>query len=102
MRKSFDSLSCLAREVIGEDPLSGYLFVFLNRKRDAAKLLYWEQSGFWIYYKRLEKGNFKLPVSSKAARSVEIESRELSLLLEGITLDGAKYRAKFIRESLPI
>ena len=50
MRRSFDSLAQMVSEIIGEDPFSGHLFVFFNRKRDAAKLLYWEESGFWLYY----------------------------------------------------
>ena len=62
MRRSFDSLSHLVSEIICEDPYSGHLFVFFNRKRDAAKLLHWESSGYWLYYKRLEKGSFRLTV----------------------------------------
>ncbi len=67
MRRSFDGLECLVRDGLGEDPLSGSLFVFSNRRRDRAKLLLWDGSGFWIWYKRLEEGTFHFPW--KAVRS---------------------------------
>ena len=100
MRKSFDALACFAREVIKEDPLSGYIFVFFNRNRDSAKLLQWEDNGFWIYYKRLERGTFKLPVDNKITNSLEVDATELSLILEGINLNQATQRVKFIRQSI--
>lgn len=97
LRRSFDSFSEAARSLLGEDPFSGHLFVFFSRSFSAVKILHWEPSGFWIYYKRLERGNFKLPVNRGSCRSLELGARELSLILEGITLDGAKHRAKFER-----
>ena len=100
MRRSFDSLAELAKSVLEEDPFSGHLFVFLNRRRDAVKILQWEANGFWLHYKRLEKGNFKIPINKNVARSIEVEPKELSLLLEGILLDGAQHRVKFFRESV--
>ncbi len=77
MRRSFDSLSATIREVLQRDPLSGHVFVFFNRRRDRAKLLFWERGGFWLLYRRLEEGTF-------AAAEGEISGRELFLLLEGI------------------
>ena len=98
MRKSFDALACLVRDVIREDPLSGYIFVFLNRNRDCAKLLQWESNGFWIHYKRLERGTFRLPVSNKVTNCLEVDTTELSLILEGIDLNQSTQRVKFIRQ----
>ena len=62
----------------GEDPFSGHVFCFFNRRRDRAKLLVWERGGFWLLYKRLEEGTFGVPGTA------EINGRELFLLLEGI------------------
>jgi len=97
MRRSLDGLAALTREILREDPLSGHLFVYFNRRRDRAKILFWDRSGLCLYYKRLEKGTFRLsafedPQSSRA----EIESAELALILEGIELADAKRRARFI------
>jgi len=61
MRKSFDGLSALVEGQLHEDPYSGHLFVFINRRRDRIKLLYWDRSGFWLFYKRLERGVFWYP-----------------------------------------
>ena len=84
MRKSFDGLSGLVREELHEDPLSGALFVFCNRRRTMVKLLYWDRDGLALWYKRLEKGTFRVPESSAGA-AAEIDRRDLSLLLEEVT-----------------
>ena len=83
MRKSFDGLCGVIRSELGADPLSGSLFVFLNRRRTMVKLMYWDTDGFMILYKRLERGCFRLPdvVTSEA----RIDRRQLSMLLEGVT-----------------
>lgn len=86
MRKSFDTLAALVRDVLREDPLSGHVFVFLNRRRDRVKLLYWDRAGFVLIYKRLEQGTFRQPEHG------EIRARELALLLEG--LDESTLRAR--------
>ena len=100
MRCSFDALSQKVREVLNEEPLSGHLFVFFNRSYSSAKLLFWERGGFWLFYRRLEKGKFHLPVKKESCRSLEIQQRELFLLLEGLELDGMKQKVRFVRESL--
>ena len=83
MRKSFDGLSGLVREELDEDPLSGALFVFCNRRRTMVKLLYWDRDGLALWYKRLEKGTFRVP--DPGAGAAEIDRRDLLLLLEGVT-----------------
>lgn len=94
MRRSFDGLAALVAGFLGQDPLSGHLFVFRNRRGDRVKILYWDRSGYCLWYKRLEEGVFRFPVSSGA--SLEIESAELALLLEGIDLAGASKRPRFV------
>lgn len=97
MRRSFDGLESIVREVLQEDPLSGALFVFCNRRRDRMKLLLWDATGFWIWYKRLEGGTFRLP--SGAESKVEMGAAELALILEGIDLSGARRQRRWRRES---
>ena len=81
MRKSFDGLCGLVRAEMEADPLSGALFVFCNRRRTMVKLLYWDRDGLALWYKRLEQGTFRLSETG----AMEIDRRELSLLLEGVT-----------------
>jgi transposase len=78
MRKSFDGLSTLVQSVLEQDPFSGHLFAFLNRRRDKVKILCWDRAGFVLLYKRLEQGTFRVPAGK------EIGGRELMMLLEGI------------------
>jgi transposase len=96
MRKSFDGLSLLVRHVIGQDPLSGYLFVFFNRAGDRCKVLWWDRSGFCLFAKRLERGRFRLPTPPQAGtRQIELEASDLALILEGIDLRGARRRPRW-------
>lgn len=95
MRKSFDGLSAATREVLREDPMSGHLFVFVNRVADIVKVLFWDRSGWCVIAKRLERGRFRFPKAGSGARSVEVEAAELSLLLEGIDLSAAKRRPRW-------
>ncbi len=99
MRKSFDGLSSATREVLGHDPMSGYLFVFFNRRSDITKVLFWDRSGWCVIAKRLERGRFTFPRAREGMRSVEMEAAELSLLLEGIDLSGARRRARWTPRS---
>jgi transposase len=93
MRCSFDGLTARVVSVLAADPFSGHLFVFRNRRRDRVKILFWDRSGFCLWYKRLEKGTFHFPEAVTA--SVEVESAELALLLEGIDLRGARRRPRW-------
>jgi transposase len=93
LRKGFDGLAAATRHLIRQDPLSGHLFVFLNRRRDRMKILVWQSSGFLLLYKRLERGTFKLAQQPAVGeRSVRIDAADLALMLEGIDLRGARRR----------
>jgi transposase len=96
LRRGFDALAAAARSTIGVDPLSGHLFVFLNRDRNRAKLLFWEASGFWLFYKRLEVGRFKRPTEPGPGEThLVIAATDLALMLEGIDLRGATRRRQW-------
>ena len=95
LRKSFDSLAELVRQQLHGDPLSGQLFVFRNKRADRVKLLYWDEDGFVIVYKRLEAGTFRFPQAEAAG--VEIRAADLHLLLDGIDLDSVKRRKRYRR-----
>ena len=93
MRKSFDTLAALVSEVIDEDPQSGHLFLFVNRRRDRLKVLWWDRSGYCLLAKRLERGRFRVFDRAEGkAGAFELSSSELALLLDGIDLRGAKRR----------
>lgn len=96
LRKGFDGLSGATRHVIRQDPLSGHLFVFINRRRNRMKILIWQTSGFLLLYKRLERGTFKLPQPpAPGEKSLRLESTDLALMLEGIDLRGARRRKRW-------
>jgi transposase len=95
MRNQIDGLSRAVREVIQQEPLSGHLFVFFNRRGDQSRLLFWDRNGYCLVSKRLERGVFHRPTRAEGARHVELEAAELGLLLEGIDLEGAKRRPRW-------
>ena len=97
MRKSFDGLSGLVQNQMGRNPLSGEVFLFINRKKDSIKLLRWENGGYVVYYKRLEKGTLTVPKSLSEGNYSSIGWPELVLMIEGILVE--KYRKK-VRYSL--
>jgi len=90
MRCGFDRLAERVRAVIGQDPLSGHLFLFRSRRGDRLKLLVWDGDGFVLGYKRLESGVFKLPRVREPQRAVELRARELAMLLDGIDMTKLK------------
>lgn len=92
MRRSFDGLVAEVIATIDEDPQSGHLFVFFNKRRDMVKTLVWDGSGYWIHYKRLEHGRFHAFDRASKRGAIELTGTELSLLLAGIDLRGAKRR----------
>jgi transposase len=93
MRRSFDKLAEMTRGVLAQDPLSGHLFVFFNRPRDRVKILFWDRSGFCLYYKRLEQGAFRVPQLDGGG--AQLDAAELTLILEGIELAGARRQKRF-------
>ena len=96
LRRSIDGLSALVREQLALEPLSGHLFLFRNRRGDRLKILAWDRSGFWVLYKRLERGTFAWPAADDEAR-VEMHSRDLLLLLSGIDLAQTRRRRWYER-----
>lgn len=97
MRKGFEGLYGLVREVLGGDPLSGHLFLFANRQRTRLKILFWDGSGFWVCAKRLEKGRFGWPEAKVGEVSVRMRQEELAMLLGGLDLARAKPRRGWYR-----
>jgi transposase len=99
MRKSFHGLIALTESALKQDPLSGSLFVFVNRRRDRIKILYWGQTGFCIWYQQLQQGTYQLPAEDalEAQQTVEVTRWQLSLILDGIDLASARPRSRFQR-----
>ena len=93
MRKSFDSLAGAVRELLAEDPLSGHLFAFCNRRRNMVKILYWDGAGFWVLAKRLARGTFAWPSPTDDRPSLELRPDQLSALLGGIDLERTTCRS---------
>lgn len=90
MRKGFNTLAALVKEFLGQDPLSGHLFLFVGRSKDRLKILYWDADGFALWYKRLEEGSFRQPRVRSEDASVELKASELAMMLEGIDLRSIK------------
>jgi transposase len=97
MRKGFDGLLQVAAQHVARNVLEGGLFVFINRRRDRVKLLWWDEDGLAIFYKRLERGTFELPQVAADARSVVLTPTELGLLLGGIELSSVRRRKRYKR-----
>lgn len=93
MRKSFDTLAALVIDALDHDPQSGHLFLFVNRRRDRLKVLWWDRSGYCVLAKRLEHGQFRVfDRAEGTSGAFEVSASELSLILEGIDLRGARRR----------
>jgi transposase len=87
LRKSIDGLSLLVSQVLGEDPFSAHLFVFINRRRDKLKALHYDVNGFAVYYKRLERGHFRWPVIPAGQTALVIDYRQFQWLLSGLSIE---------------
>jgi len=96
LRRGCDGLCAAAQEVLREDPFSGHVFGFANRARNRVKLLIWGHGGFWLVCRRLEQGTFDWPREGEDAR-VEMKSRELLALLDGLELSTARWRGRYER-----
>ena len=97
LRKSIDGLAAIVTHTFELDLFSNSLFVFCNRDRDKLKILHWDHNGFWLYYRRLEKGRFRWPAHSTAdfgadttASTIAIDRRRLGWLLDGLSLNQPK------------
>ncbi len=94
MRKGIDGLSGTIRGELGAEPTDGSLFVFINRRRDRMKILFFDGSGFWLYYRLLEAGTFEELKHTDQSRCVTIDATQLAMLLSGISLKAAERRRK--------
>ena len=102
MRKSFDTLAALVQTHLGQDPLSGDLFVFRSKRGDRLKLLYWDHDGYALWYKRLEEGTFAVPAADGKRGQVGehgllLRPAELAMLLDGIDLASVKRQKRYQR-----
>lgn len=95
LRKSFDGLSGLVQSVFQQSLLEGHLFLFLNRRRDRLKMLWWDRDGLAIWYKRLERGTFEMPRVPEGATHVRLDAAELAMLLSGVSLATARRRPRY-------
>jgi transposase len=96
LRKGFDGLSGIVRREFQADPLDGSLFLFFNRRRDRLKILHWDGTGYWLYYKLLEAGTFEA-LAGQGPR-VRIDSTQLAMLLGGASLTAAR-RKRYARSA---
>jgi transposase len=98
MRCGFNKLSMLAECVMQQDPTSGHLFVFFNKSGDKCKILWWDRTGFAVWYKRLEEGTFERLKGSDQDMALEIDAAKLSWILEGIDLFKSRRRKRYERK----
>jgi len=95
MRKGIDGLGGIVRGQFEEDPTTGHLYLFVNRRRDRMKMLYWDGTGFWVFYKVLEQGTFE--VKQTGDDRLTIDATELAMLLGGVSLEQIKRRKRYER-----
>ena len=93
MRRGFDGLARMTTEVIKQDPFSGALFVFRNRRGDRLKILYWAGDGYALWYRRLERGTFRFPDCD--GESAEIRGADLAMILDGVDLSSVRRRPRY-------
>jgi len=90
LRKSIDGLAVLVKECFRLDPFSSSLFVFCNWQRNKLKILRWDRNGFWLYYRRLERGKFQWPEKTSSSTPVAVDFRQLRWLLDGLAIQQPK------------
>ncbi len=99
LRRSFDGLAELVRQHLQVDPLSGHIFVFRNKRSDRLKLLYWDEDGFVIVYKRLEQGTFRWPVPAAGESVLLLRAAELAMLIDGFDWQNARRARRYHRSA---
>ncbi len=100
-RKQFDGLAAIVRDEFGMDPLCGHVFTFFNKRRDRIKILVFQHTGFWLHYKRLERGTFEVTDDVEDDRDyITVDARQLRLILDGIDLRKTQFRRHFRRPLL--
>jgi len=99
MRKSFDGLQGIVNNHLNKSPLSGEVYIFINKRRDRIKMLVWDGDGFWLFYKRLEKGRFQT-LPSNEAKDIHISYETLVMLLQGIDFTRVKRRPRYSGNAL--
>jgi transposase len=97
MRKSHHGLAAIVREQLDLDPLSGHLIFFVNKRRNLAKILFFDRTGLALLYKRLERGTFQLPQADGEGGRTEIDPASLAMILEGIDLRSVVRRRRYRR-----
>lgn len=95
MRKGIEGLSGIVRGEFTGDPLDGSLYLFVNRRGNRMKILHWDGSGFWVYYRVLERGTFEVPRTTE--RRLQIDATQLAMILGGVSLVGVKHRRRYRR-----
>lgn len=97
MRKGIDSLAGLVTNDLQKDPLTGDLFIFLNKRRNQIKLLHWQGDGFAVFLKRLEKGIYEIPSYDNGSKSSLIKSEQLLFILQGVVLKSIRKHKRYSR-----
>lgn len=95
MRKSFDGLSGIIQNNLQGNPMSGDLFIFINKGRDKIKLLHWQGAGYTLYYKRLEKGTFELPDYTSVEGSVSLSYPQIVMIVDGLSIKNIQHRKRY-------
>lgn len=90
MRRGHDGLIAVVRNAWGQDPFSGHLFVFVGKRGDRCKIVFWDRGGFVLYYKRLERGRFRPPKLAAGAQTASLDATELAMLLDGIEVQRVR------------
>lgn len=94
-RKAFDGLSGLISSRLGRDPLDGSMYIFLNKRKNRMKCLVWDRDGFWLFYKRLERGTFQIPIYASGQAGIDLSHEQLMLILQGIDLGSIRRRPRY-------
>lgn len=97
MRKSFDGLCGIIVVELGENPMNGDVFLFINKPRNRIKLLRWETGGFVLFYKRLEKGTFELPIVANQDKKITLDYGQLAMLITGISSKNTHRKKRFYK-----